>query len=148
MMELLVMISIAGRHCALRAVDVQSVIELETVTPVPRAPGHICGLTTRRSEALTVIDCHRAIGLRSEPQPLQRGQRAAVVCFDGHNYALLVDRIDDVEEATSEVTGLAGGFGPEWTRIAAGMIETGKGPVLLLEIAQLIAGPDQPAVAP
>ena len=41
----------------------KSVIEIGTVTPIPRAPAWISGITALRSQALTVIDCRRAIGL-------------------------------------------------------------------------------------
>ena len=61
--QLLVIAQIAGRRCALSANDVKSVIELGTVTPVPRAPDFITGITALRSQSLTVIDCRRALGL-------------------------------------------------------------------------------------
>ena len=40
-MELLVMITIDGRKCALRALDVNSVMEIEAITAVPMAPPHV-----------------------------------------------------------------------------------------------------------
>lgn len=138
--ELLVMVQIAGRRCALRACDVQSVIELGTITPVPRTPDFIAGITALRSQALTVIDCRLALGLAA--QEWSTDQRAAAVTVGGHAYALMVDAIEDVTTSASEPGQVSGGFGAEWTRVATGMIETGIGPVLLLDLATLIAGPD------
>lgn len=60
--DLLVIAQIAGRRCALSALDVKSVIEIGTITPIPRAPVWIAGITALRSQALTVIDCRRALG--------------------------------------------------------------------------------------
>ena len=137
MRELIVMLLIAGRRVAIPAVDVQSVIELEDIYPVPRAPGHVTGLTAMRSRSLTVIDCRRALGQESDGK---HGERSPVVEVDGHLYALLVDSVDDVMESQSDVTAITGGFGAEWQHVARGMVETERGPTLLIEIRKLIAG--------
>ncbi len=138
--ELLVVARIAGRACALSALDVKSVIEIGTVTPIPRAPVWIAGITALRSQALTVIDCRRAIGLPESEWPTDH--RAIVVAEGGHSYALLVDAIDDITTGASEAGQVPGGFGPEWSRIATGMVETMAGPALLVDLGALLAGPD------
>ena len=130
---LLVIAQIAGRRCALSALDVKSVIELGAVTPIPRTPGYIAGITALRSQALTVIDCRLALGLTRHDWPTD--DRAAVVADGGYAYALLVDGIEDITTAV-------GGFGPEWSRVATGMIETMIGPALLIDLPALLAGPD------
>ncbi|MBI1404449.1 MAG: chemotaxis protein CheW [Porphyrobacter sp.] len=140
MSELLVVIQIAGRRCALSAHDVKSVIELGAVTPVPRTPDFIAGIAALRSQTLTVIDCRRALGLPAAEGPTD--DRAAVVASGGHAYALMVDAIEDITTAAGEPGQVPGGFGPEWSRIATGMIETMTGPALLIDLAALIAGPD------
>ncbi len=138
--DLLVIIQIAGRRCALGALEVNSVIEIGTITPVPRAPHWITGITALRSQALTVIDCRRALGLPSEDWPTDH--RAVAVADGGHAYALLVDSIEDITTAAGEVGQVPGGFGAEWSRIAVGMIETLAGPALLLDLGALLAGPE------
>jgi purine-binding chemotaxis protein CheW len=138
--DLLVVAQIAGRRCALSALEVKSVIEVGTVTPVPRAPDWITGITALRSQALTVIDCRRALGLTDHDWPTDA--RAVVVAHDGHAYALLVDSIEDITTAAGIAGQVPGGFGPEWSRAASGMIETLAGPALLLDLAMLLAGPD------
>ncbi|MEM9501404.1 MAG: chemotaxis protein CheW [Pseudomonadota bacterium] len=141
MNDLLVMTQIAGRRCALHASDVQSVIELGTITPVPRTPDHIVGITALRSQALTVIDCRLALGF--EKVEWSTDSRAAVVRINGHSYALIVDSIEDITTSVTEPEQVVGGFGPEWSRIAAGMIETAIGPALLMDLEALIAGRDE-----
>lgn len=140
MNDLLVMAQIAGRRCALKAQDVQSVIELGTITPVPRTPDFIAGITALRSQALTVIDCRLALGF--DAGQWETDPRAAAVSVAGHSYALMVDSIEDVTTSAGEATAVTGGFGPEWSRVATGMIETGIGPALLLDLEALIAGPE------
>jgi len=138
--DLLVIVQIAGRRCALSALDVKSVIEVGTITPVPRAPAWIAGITALRSQALTVIDCRSAIGLGEGDWPTDH--RAAVVAEGGYSYALLVDGIEDITTAVGEAGQVPGGFGAEWSRISTGMIETIAGPALLIDLSALLAGPD------
>lgn len=145
MNELLVMSQIAGRRCALRANDVQSVIEIGTITPVPRTPDFIAGITAMRSQALTVIDCRRAIGF--DPQHWELDHRAIVVACAGYSYALRIDLIEDISTSVGEPETVPGGFGAEWSRVAKGLIETRSGPALLIDLPALIAGPDSLGVA-
>ncbi|MFL0672717.1 MAG: chemotaxis protein CheW [Erythrobacter sp.] len=140
MNPLVLIVQIAGRRCAISAADVKSVIDLGTIAPVPRAPAFIAGLTTLRSQALTVIDCRLALGLGGEVWPTDA--RAAVIAVEGHSYALMVDAIEDIASALSEPGQIPGGFGAHWESVAHGMIETGIGPALLLDLVPLIAGPD------
>lgn len=138
--QLLVIAQIAGRRCALCALDVKSVIEIGTVTPIPRAPAWIAGITALRSQALTVIDCRRALGLGSDDWATDH--RAVVVTEGGHSFALMVDSIEDITTAAGEAGQVPGGFGAEWSRVATGMIETLAGPALMLDLAALLGGPE------
>jgi purine-binding chemotaxis protein CheW len=142
--DLLVVARIAGRTCAFSALDVKSVIEIGAVTPIPRAPAWIAGITALRSQALTVIECRRAIGLGTDATGAgwPTDHRAIVVTEGGHSYALQVDAIEDITTAASEAGQVPGGFGPDWSRIAAGMIETMAGPALLIDLAAMLAGPE------
>ncbi len=139
MTYLLLMCRIDGRLAAFCATRVRSVIEIDAITPIPGTPDFIVGLTALRSQALTVIDCRVALGLPPLADPL--AARAAVVELDGHLYALLVDDAYDVAEVAQEPAALAGGFGKGWQRAATGMFETADGPVLLLDVDQLLKVP-------
>lgn len=139
MNELLVMCTIAGRRAAIPALAVQSVIEVDEITPIPGPPEFILGLTALRSQALTVIDCALALGL--DGGCTSADQRAAVVEVDGHLYALLVDQAYDVSEARSEPVAVPGGFGEGWQRAARGMVEADGGPALLIDVERLVQGP-------
>ncbi|MDJ0978969.1 MAG: chemotaxis protein CheW [Erythrobacter sp.] len=140
MNDLLVMAQIAGRRCALPAGDVKSVIELGAITPVPRSPDFIAGITALRSQALTVIDCRLALGFPVIEWATDH--RAAVVHVGGHSYALMVDAIEDIATGRTHPENVPGGFGREWARVATGMVETAIGPALLIDMPALIAGPE------
>ena len=142
MNQLLLLVTIAGNRVALLASDVEAVVELDTLIPVPRAAAHIAGLSALRSRVLTVIDCRRSLDLGDT---VRNGdpQDAVVVDFDGHHYALEVDLVEDVVDAFGTPVALRAAMAPGWERVALGMIETAAGPLLLVDIGALIAGPEQ-----
>jgi purine-binding chemotaxis protein CheW len=141
MNELLLIVTIAGQRLALRAAEVQSVIEVGELTPVPRAPKHVAGLSALRSRVLTAIDCRRCIGLADDVEA--PAAYAAVVEHDGHSYALLVEAVDDVTIALSDVETVRAPLGHGWSAMTQGMTETAEGPLLLVDIGAMIAGPEE-----
>lgn len=147
MNELLLIATIAGERVALPAAAVESVVELDTLIPVPRAPEHVAGLSALRSRVLTVIDCKRALGLGETSFKNDQIHEAAVVEMDGHHYALSVDAVEDVIEALSDPKQVRAAMGEGWERVSAGMVETQEGPLLLVSIDALVAGRQEMAAA-
>ncbi len=146
MNELLLVVTIAGERVALPAAAVESVVELDTLIAVPRAAPHVAGLSALRSRVLTVIDCIRSLELGTSD--CSKGIReAAVVEFDGHHYALIVDLVEDVVEAVGEPQAVRSTMGEGWERVSLGMIESESGPLLMVDIAALIAGASEAKAA-
>ena len=144
MSSLLLVVTIGGQRVALPSDAVESVVELDTLIPVPRAAPHVAGLSALRSRVLTVIDCMRSLELGATE--CSNGIReAAVVELDGHHYALIVDLVEDVVEALSEPTPMRAAMGEGWERVSAGLVETESGPLLLVDVAALIAGAEAKA---
>jgi len=86
-----------------------------------------------------VIDCMRSLELGTSD--CSDGIReAAVVEFDGHHYALIVDLVEDVVEAMSDAQPMRAAMGDGWERVSLGMVDTETGPLLLVDVAALIAG--------
>lgn len=139
MNALLLVVTIAGEQVVLPASDVESVVEIDTLIAVPRAAPHVAGLSALRSRVLTVIDCMRSLELGSS-DCADGIREAAVVELDGHHYALIVDLVEDVVEALSEPQAIRAAMGAGWERASKGMVETERGPLLLLDVAALIAG--------
>ncbi|MFC7537452.1 chemotaxis protein CheW [Sphingomonas sp. GCM10030256] len=144
MNALLLIVTIAGQRVALPAEAVESVVELDTLIPVPRAVPHVAGLSALRSRVLTVIDCRRSLelGATDTSGPIRE---AAVVELDGHHYALIVDSVEDVVEALSDPAPVRAAMGPGWERASCGMVETEEGALLLVDVAALIAGTEAKA---
>ena len=141
MNELLLIVTLGGNRVAFAAAQVEGVVELEALIPVPRAPAHVAGLSALRSRVLTVIDCKRSLELGATELADGAVREAAVVELDGHHYALTVDAVEDVVEALSDPAPVRAAMGAGWERVATGMVETEEGPLLLVDVAALIAGP-------
>ena len=146
MSQLLLIVSIGGSRVAFPSAAVESVVELDTLIPVPRAAAHVAGLSALRSRVLTVIDTVRSLDL-GESDCSDGVREAAVVELDGHHYALIVDSVEDVVEAKSDPSPIRAAMGEGWERVARGMVETDEGPLLLVDVAALIAGPSPEARA-
>jgi purine-binding chemotaxis protein CheW len=74
-------------------------------------------------------------------------REAAVVELDGHHYALIVDLVEDVVEALSDPAPVRAAMGPGWERVSQGMVETETGPLLLIDVAALLAGASEAKAA-
>lgn len=131
--------TIAGERVAFDAAAVDSVVEAEAVTPVPRVATHVAGLSALRSRVLTIIDCLAALGLPARPD--ERAGELIVVTVDGHLYGLAVDRVDDAVPLAppSPVAGAA--LAPGWARAARGLVEHDGQVLLVIDPAALVAGP-------
>jgi purine-binding chemotaxis protein CheW len=130
--------SIAGERVAFDATAIESVVEIDALTPVPRAPVHVAGLAALRSRVLTVIDTHAALGFGAmERRPLMP---AIIAMVDGHLYGLLVDSIDDVAPLSASPAPIRGRLGPGWARVAPLGVEHEGSLILLIDPAALIEG--------
>jgi purine-binding chemotaxis protein CheW len=146
MSALLLVVEIAGERVALPSSETESVVELDTLIPVPRAAPHVAGLSALRSRVLTVIDARRSLDL-GETDCSDGIREAVVVELDGHHYALIVDQVEDVVESLGEPVPVRGAMEAGWARVARGMVETEMGPILLVDVAAIVSGPDQSRVA-
>lgn len=143
MADLLLIVRIAGRRIALPAAEVEGVVELDGITPAPRAAGHVAGLSALRSRVLTVVDGLASLEFgRSRVDGLLD---AVVIPSGGHPYALIVESVEDVIEATGPPLPIRTPVGAGWDRVAIGMAEAGEDLLLLVDPHRLIAGPQAQA---
>ena len=143
MAELLLIVRLGGERIALPAAEVDSVVEIDALTPVPGAARHVAGLAALRSRVLTVIDCLASL---DPSRSLASGRTEAVMAvIDGHPYALLVEAVEDVVEAQGERQAPAAALAGGWRRIGRGTVEAEGDLLLLADIEALIAGPAREA---
>jgi purine-binding chemotaxis protein CheW len=141
--ELLLIVRLGGERIALPAAEVESVVEIDALTPVPGAAGHVAGLAALRSRVLTVIDCLASL---DPSRRLAEGHSEAVMAvIDGHPYALLVEAVEDVVEAQGERQAPAASLAGGWRRIGRATVEAEGDLLLLADVEALVAGPAREA---
>ena len=136
-MNLFLVAQIAGRPVAIQGAQVESVVDLADIVAVPGAERTIRGLTALRSRVVTVIDTGGALGLAPMPADTRR---AVITRFDGHDYAVLVDALEDIVPLVHQLieNGLALRGG--WAAAANGLVERDGEPVLVLDLGRIIPG--------
>jgi purine-binding chemotaxis protein CheW len=143
MNHLLLIVALAGERVAFPAAEIEAVVEIESLTPVPGAAPHVAGLSALRSRVVTVIDSRASLGLEAGGP----ARDALLAVIDGHPYALLVDSVEDVVEATGEPQPLRAAAAPGWARVAATAVEAEGDLLLLVDLPAMIAGPAFEAAA-
>ncbi len=152
-------VSVAGRLCALPIELVQEVVRPQTITTIPGTPPVARGLVNVRGMVVTVLDLAEV--LRSEPDlplpaseaaPVRAVLRSSVVLVEhgGRVIGLAVDAVHDVrplegdptsagqepsEVAPSDATPAA----PVSSRIACGLASAGDDLVMRLDLGVLLA---------
>jgi len=135
MTSLFLIAHIAGRAVAIDSAQVESVVDIGMIVPVPRTEAQVRGLAALRSRVVTVIDPRAALG-----EGTSDGKRAVITQIEGHHYAILVDSLEDV--APFELRPLARGVVLDgvWGRMGYGTVELEGEPILTIDLAHLGAG--------
>ncbi len=90
----LVVCDLANEHYGLDISAVESIIKMQPVTVVPRAPAFVEGVTNLRGKVLPVIDLHKRFGLpQGEPT---KETRIIVVEMNQETVGIIVDRVSEV----------------------------------------------------
>jgi len=125
---------LAGRTIAIGSDQVESVVDIGTITPVPRVPPLVLGLAALRSRVVTVIDTRVALDLpRDTP-----ATRAVIIQVDGHHYAMLVDALDDVSAFALHPLANGVPLDAAWRTIATGIVERDGEPVIAVDLSSLV----------
>jgi purine-binding chemotaxis protein CheW len=135
---LFLIVVIAGQRVAMPANHVESVIEIDQITPVPLVAPHVAGLFALRSRVLTIVDSVAALDLGKTP--VSKAMQAVIVACDGHPYGLLVEHVEDVVVGSGAVQPVRAALGDGWARAAMGVIEHDGNALLLIDPAILIGG--------
>ena len=116
---------IAGTPVAISTEEVEAVVRIVELSPVPGVPPHILGLSALRSRVLTIIDAATLItGEAPSLEDFQQEDRHAIVCnIGGHSYGVFVDGVDDIRTVTVPSQPLCGKGSEAWEPYAGGVIE-------------------------
>lgn len=93
-MHQLLVLRLEDRRYALRLRDVERVLRMVEVTPLPEAPPSVLGVVNVEGRVLTVVDLRRCCGL--PPLRIDPDQVMVLVHRDGRAVALAADGVEGV----------------------------------------------------
>lgn len=85
---------LAGSRVAIESSQVESIVHVPDIVPVPKCDPSIAGIFALRSRVLTLIDTQ--FHITGKQQSVQKGSLAVVTEIAGHQYGLLVDKVHHV----------------------------------------------------
>jgi purine-binding chemotaxis protein CheW len=92
---------VAGTAYAVRETSVTEVERIPAITPVPRVPAWLRGVTSLRGEVLSIVDLRIYLGL--DATSLHAGRVLVVRLGDDDlSLGLLVDRVDHIASVTAD----------------------------------------------
>ena len=138
MEKLYLFATLAGTRIAVETGEVEAVVKLTDISPVPGMGAHVAGLSALRSRVLTVIDVAALVRGVASPQE-QRGL-AIIANISGHSYGLMVDTVSDICRVPEGELPLRGQIDAAWSPYARALIEHEGQPWLLVSLAGFIEG--------
>ena len=134
--QLYLLATLAGTRVAVAAQEVEAVVKLADISPVPGMPAHVAGLSALRSRVLTIIDVPALIC--GAPTPLLQRGLAIIADISGHSYGLMVDAVHDICQVPEGNLPLRGQLDRAWVPYALAIVEQYGQPHLLVSLASFI----------
>lgn len=134
--QLYLLATLAGARIAVDTREVEAVVKLTDISPVPGMGAHVAGLSALRSRVLTIIDVAALILERATPA--DRRDLAIIADISGHSYGLMVDAVSDICRVPEGELPLRGQLNPAWAPFARGIVEHDGEPHLLVSLASFI----------
>jgi purine-binding chemotaxis protein CheW len=94
---------LSGILFGIPAVNIQEVLELQTVVPVPLSRRTFPGMINLRGQILPVVDLYDHLHLAGSEADLKTEKQMAVVRFPGGLLTLLIDRIGGIIDVDSSL---------------------------------------------
>jgi len=112
---------IGEKEIAFRVVDIEAILDVQKITPVPGLPNFVLGVCNVRGEITSVIDIHRVLNLESRRQKTRRqkaAEKMVIIRNNRFSVCCIVDAVLDVLRiAESEIQKLNAADG-EMERLA------------------------------
>ncbi|KFG90550.1 Chemotaxis protein [Sphingobium herbicidovorans NBRC 16415] len=134
--QLYLLATLAGTRVAVAAQEVEAVVKLADISPVPGMPAHVAGLSALRSRVLTIIDVPALIS--GTPTPSAQCGLAIIADISGHSYGLMVDAVHDICQVPEGDLPLRGQLDRAWSPYARAIVEQDGQPHLLVSLASFI----------
>ena len=129
---------IGTERVAMPAAQIEAVVRVPAIVPIPGAPPAIAGLVAVRSRVLTLLDCAALLAGTSPDAGQGGGERLmAVTTYDGHGYALLLDAVEDVTDVAA-LPAHGSRLSGAWAQCGGQLVQHGVKPVVQISAAAII----------
>lgn len=128
---------IDGCRVAINSDQIESIVHVPDVIPVPHCDPRVAGLFALRSRVLTLIDSQYVV--TGERRTLERGCLAVVVEIAGHYFGLAVDKVEDVVPMSADHIQQRIQPDSRWQSIVSETVEVGEQLVMILDPARLVS---------
>lgn len=136
--QLYLLATLADTRIAVETGEVEAVVRLTDISPVPGMGAHVAGLSALRSRVLTIVDV--AALICGKATPVERRGLAIIANISGHSYGLMVDGVSDICRVPEGELPLRGQLDPAWAPYVRALVEHEGHPWLLVSLAAFIEG--------
>ncbi|WPL19775.1 Chemotaxis protein CheW [Thiorhodovibrio winogradskyi] len=130
--------SLAEETYAIDVLQVQEVLKVTEIAPVPGVPNYILGIINLRGDVVTVIDGRRRMGLPDQAPTDQ--SRIVIIDVDNQNVGILVDSVAEVVQIPSKSIDPAPAVGNDQSsRFILGVYSSSDGLTILISLEKLLS---------
>ncbi|WP_017926412.1 MULTISPECIES: chemotaxis protein CheW [unclassified Thioalkalivibrio] len=130
--------SLAEETYAIDVLQVQEVLKVTEIAPVPGVPDYILGIINLRGNVVTVIDARRRMGL-DDREP-DEASRIVIIDVDNQNVGILVDSVSEVVRISLDSVEPAPEVGnDDSSRFIQGVTSTEQGLTILVDLNKLLS---------
>ncbi len=136
----LVTFQLGAEQYGIDIMQVEGIVQVEEVRPIPNAPEYVEGIFNLRGEIIPVISLHRRF--RLQPAELSEEERLlggfVIISVDGVHLAVIIDKVSRVVNINdSEVQAppqMISGIGAEYIQ---GVVSRDEGYLIILDIQRI-----------
>ncbi|MFO7955098.1 chemotaxis protein CheW [Thioalkalivibrio sp.] len=130
--------SLAEETYAIDVLQVQEVLKVTEIAPVPGVPDYILGIINLRGNVVTVIDARRRMGL--DDRESDEASRIVIIDVDNQNVGILVDSVSEVVRISPDAVEPAPEVGnDDSSRFIQGVTSTEEGLTILVDLNKLLS---------
>lgn len=130
--------SLADETYGIKVMQVQEVLKMTEIAPVPGAPDYVLGIINLRGNVVTVIDTRKRFGLM--PKEADDSTRIVIIEANNQVVGILVDSVAEVVELDADSIEIAPTVGNEETsKYIQGVFSRDDGLVILIELSKFLS---------
>lgn len=130
-----------GEHYGINVMQVQEVLRVSEIAPVPGAPYYVMGIINLRGNVVTVIDTRKRFNLPTHE--IDDLSRIVIIEVEGQVVGLLVDSVAEVAYMkNSEIESAPEVGNDESSRYIQGVVSREEGLLILVDVNKLLSKDD------